>query len=135
MIFLYGASSLTNEENISSVYTFDTKNNSWQVPQISGTSSTKRQSLSALIDNKGKMYLFGGWLIDGNYTNDMLILDTIHFTWGKGSQVNAPTPRYLYGATLLPNQHIIYLGKWFLEINTQEDYRWLFFFLHFARTV
>ena len=41
----------------------------------------------------------------------MLILDTINLNWGKGSNVNVPTPRDAYGATLLPNQHIIYLGK------------------------
>ncbi|RIA85745.1 hypothetical protein C1645_830336 [Glomus cerebriforme] len=29
---------------------------------------------------------------------------------GKGSLVNAPTPRSTYGATLLPNNNIIYIG-------------------------
>ncbi len=43
----------------------------------------------------------------------MLILDTINLNWEKGSLVivNTPSPREAYGATLLPNQHIIYLGK------------------------
>jgi len=59
------------------------------------------------------MYLFGGCIggYEDNCFNDMLILDTINMNWGKGSLVNAPTPRDVYGATLLPNQHIIYLGK------------------------
>ncbi len=59
------------------------------------------------------MYLFGGlnYSKDSEFLNDMLILDTINLNWGIGSFVNAPTPRSYYGATLLPNQHIIYLGK------------------------
>ncbi|GBC05022.1 hypothetical protein RclHR1_00060035 [Rhizophagus clarus] len=58
------------------------------------------------------MYLFGGRAtnnIDGDL-NDMLILDTINLSWGKGSLINAPTPRRNYGATLLPNNNI-YIGK------------------------
>ncbi|CAB5098255.1 unnamed protein product [Rhizophagus irregularis] len=40
----------------------------------------------------------------------MITLDTINFRWGKGSSTNAPTSRINYGATLLPNQNIIYIG-------------------------
>ena len=65
-----------------------------------------------IIDYNGKMYLWGGTDSDyGNYLNDMLILDTINLSWGKGSSVGAPTARYHYGATLLPNKKIIYMGK------------------------
>ncbi|CAG8777214.1 16028_t:CDS:2, partial [Rhizophagus irregularis] len=35
---------------------------------------------------------------------------TINLNWGKGSIINAPTPRDRYGATLLPNNKIIYIG-------------------------
>ena len=41
----------------------------------------------------------------------MLILDTINLNWGKGSLVNAPSPRNYYGGALLPNNSIIYMGK------------------------
>ncbi|RGB41048.1 hypothetical protein C1646_663347 [Rhizophagus diaphanus] len=40
----------------------------------------------------------------------MLILNTINLNWEKGSLVNAPAPRCNYGATLLPNNKIIYMG-------------------------
>ena len=58
------------------------------------------------------MYLWGGRnRISFDYQNDMLILDTINLNWGKGSLFGAPTPRGYYGATLLPNQKIIYMGE------------------------
>jgi hypothetical protein len=41
----------------------------------------------------------------------MLILDTINLSWGKGSLVGVPSERFRYGATLLPNQKIIYMGE------------------------
>ncbi len=95
------------------VYTFDTQSNSWSVPKTIGVGVDK-YALTGIIDYNGKMYLFGGY--NSNYMylndlNDMLILDTINLNWEKGSLVNAPTPRSYYGATLLPNQHIIYIGK------------------------
>lgn len=55
------------------------------------------------------MYLWGGETDD--FVNDMLILDTINLSWRKRSMVNAPTPRTQYGAALLPDQNIIYMGK------------------------
>ncbi|GES82202.1 hypothetical protein GLOIN_2v1780468 [Rhizophagus clarus] len=57
-----------------------------------------------------KLYLFGGRTNSKQYVNDMFILDTVNFIWGKGSSVNASTPRGRYGAALLPNNKIIYIG-------------------------
>src|SRR5436305_10602429 len=61
------------------------------------------------------MYLFGGFLFNientNNYANDMAILDTINLRWEQGSSTNAPTSRGYYGAVLLPNQKIIYIGR------------------------
>ena len=41
----------------------------------------------------------------------MLILDTVNPNWSTGSIVGAPSPRVNYGAVLLPNNNIIYMGK------------------------
>ncbi|CAI2175439.1 8982_t:CDS:2 [Funneliformis geosporum] len=109
-LIFYGGRNLTNAENMALVYMFDTQTSSWYIPSISGVSFTKRRSLSAFIDYNKKMYLFGGWLIGGDFVNDMLILDTVNLTWGKGSSLNAPLPRINYGAVLLPSQDILYLG-------------------------
>jgi len=107
-LFLYGGTPLNTTEKMDLVYTFDGKTNLWSVPETIGVGVDKH-SLTGIVDYHGKMYLFGGY--DDKESNDMLIFDTINLNWGKGSLVDAPTPRDVYGATLLPNQQIIYLGK------------------------
>ncbi|RIA89549.1 hypothetical protein C1645_824736 [Glomus cerebriforme] len=110
-IILYGGRNLTNVENMALVYMFDTQTNSWNVPQMTGENYIRRRSLTAITDYNGKIYLFGGVLIgDDSFVNDMLIFDTINLSWGKGSSLNAPVPRINYGAVILPNKNIIYIG-------------------------
>ncbi len=107
-LFIYGGF-LFNETDL--VYTFDTKTNSWSVPKIIDDTIPKKAFITGIVDYNGKMYLFGGNNDNNTRSNDMLVLNTVNLNWGKGSFVNAPTPRDSYGATLLSNQHIIYLGK------------------------
>jgi N-acetylneuraminic acid mutarotase len=108
-LFLYGGNSI---EMTSLVYTFDPQSNTWTTPKITGVYTIRKYDLKGIIDNNGKMYLWGGWLNDeGSIANDMLILDTINFSWGKGSLIGVPTPSAHYGAVLLPSQKIIYMGK------------------------
>ncbi|RIA96736.1 hypothetical protein C1645_814920 [Glomus cerebriforme] len=60
------------------------------------------------VENDASVYTN---LIENNeFVNDMLILDSINLSWGKGSTLNAPVPRNSYAATLLPNKNIIYIG-------------------------
>jgi hypothetical protein len=109
MLFLYGG--LSNDE-MALVYTFDPQSNKWSIPNIIGDNTVRKQNLLGIVDNNGKMYLWGGFVDEDEVeVNDMLILDTINLSLGKGSLINAPTPRYNYGAVLLPDQTIIYLGK------------------------
>lgn len=113
-LILYGGRNLTKIESKPLVYAYDTQGNSWHIPTISGENYIKRRSLTAVVDYQGKVYLFGGKLLGfDSFVNDMITLDTINFRWGKGNSINAPTSRINYGATLLPNQNIIYIGKTF----------------------
>ncbi|RIA96740.1 hypothetical protein C1645_814924 [Glomus cerebriforme] len=112
ILFLYGGNSTDNDMAL--VYTFDTKSNSWSIPNITNMSGeeefSRKAFLTGIIDN-GSMYLWGGVEEISKYSvNDMLILDTINLSWRKGSLVNTPSPRRNYGATLLPNHQIIYMG-------------------------
>jgi hypothetical protein len=107
-LFLYGA--FTTEQTMASVYTFDSYSIAWSIPKITGINQYRKFGLTGIINNDGRMYLWSG-RTDIIYVNEMLILDTINFSWGKGSLVNAPIPRMHYGATLLPNNKIIYIGK------------------------
>ncbi|CAG8503422.1 8283_t:CDS:2 [Funneliformis caledonium] len=109
-LIVYGGRNLTNAETMAQIYVFDSQSNSWYIPSTTGVNYVKRRGLTAKIDNNGKIYLFGGWIIGSNYVNEMLILDTINLTWREGSSQDAPVPRINYGAVLLPNQNIIYLG-------------------------
>ncbi|CAG8649740.1 14088_t:CDS:2 [Funneliformis caledonium] len=106
-LFLYGGSS---DKVMSLVYTFDTQSNSWNIPKITGDNIVRKNNLKGIINNYGKMYLFGG-LFNGTTTqNDMFILDTKNLKWELGSTINAPSPRAVYGATYVSEQHILYLG-------------------------
>ncbi|GBB96542.1 hypothetical protein RclHR1_02780005 [Rhizophagus clarus] len=94
---------------------FDTQKLSWQdltninmVPLHVGATSAK-EDVTGVMGYNGKFYLWGG-IVDKVIVDDMLILDTINLSWEKGSSLNAPTSRYSFGATLLPNNKIIYIG-------------------------
>jgi N-acetylneuraminic acid mutarotase len=114
-IFLFGGQMEFNEEN-SLVYVFDTNNQEWNEPKIRGTPPLRRRNFSAVSDDAGRMYIFGGTA--DKYTgypnitdfNDMTILDTVHLTWYEGSKEGAPLPRTSYAATILPDGNIIYIG-------------------------
>ncbi|RGB43316.1 hypothetical protein C1646_749886 [Rhizophagus diaphanus] len=109
-MFLYGGISTNNDEK-DLIYIFDTRGNStnsWIT--LNAIGETNKAFLTS-IDNDGKMYLFGGKNeLNDEILNDMLIFDTITLTFTSGSVVNAPSMRTDYGAVLLPNKNIIYLG-------------------------
>ncbi|RGB41044.1 hypothetical protein C1646_752565 [Rhizophagus diaphanus] len=108
-LFVYGGGSFTNQA-MELVYTFDPHHMIWNPPKITGINAIRKSSLTGVMGYNGKFYLWGGSTYENIILNDMLILDTISLNWGKGSLVNAPTPRIFYGATLLPNNKIIYIG-------------------------
>ncbi|CAG8495631.1 20583_t:CDS:2 [Rhizophagus irregularis] len=106
-LFLYGGAS--TDQTMALVYTFDSQRIVWSVPKIAGVNTIRKRSLTGIINNDGRMYLWSGET-NTDYVNEMLILDTINLNWSKGSIINAPTPRMNYGAVLLPNNKIIYIG-------------------------
>ncbi|CAB4393088.1 unnamed protein product [Rhizophagus irregularis] len=111
-LFLYGGIIESTAETL--VYRYDTQSNAWSTPTITGINNIRKRDLIGIIDNNGKMYLWSGMKVinekNTNYVNDMLILDTINLSWGQGSTIGAPTARGNYGAILLPNNNIIYMG-------------------------
>ncbi|GBB96546.1 hypothetical protein RclHR1_02780009 [Rhizophagus clarus] len=118
-LFLFGG--VTSDQTMASVYTFNPQNNLWDTPKIVGVN--RKYELTGIINYEGKFYLWGGTTNGNDFANDMLILDTINFNWGKGSVVNAPIPRSNYGATLLSNNKIIYIGG--VNENVQVDFKTL----------
>lgn len=112
-LFLYGGIIESTAETL--VYRYDPQSNTWSTPTITGINNIRKRDLTGIIDNNGKMYLWSGMKVidekNTNYVNDMLIFDTINLSWGQGSLIGAPTARGNYGAVLLPNNNIIYMGK------------------------
>ena len=110
-LFLYGGSMTDN--TVALVYTYNPQSNSWSIPKITGNNTVRKYDFTGIIDRNGKMYLWGGVeIISGKDLNDMFILDTVNFRWEPaGSLINVPTPREVYGAVLLPENNIIYMGK------------------------
>jgi hypothetical protein len=114
-LFLYGGYPYDNALPL--VYTYDTESSKWHVPTISGSNDIRKRNLVGVIDYNGKMYLWGGLIgkltdeVSERFDNHMLILDTVNLNWGQGSLVGAPPPRIHYGAALLPNKVIIYIGE------------------------
>ncbi|GBC10142.1 hypothetical protein RclHR1_09380002 [Rhizophagus clarus] len=105
-LFLYGGNSSVTTMEL--VYAFDPQSNSWSIPKITGGIPARKHDLTGIIDHKGLMYLWGG--STDTTLNDMLILDTINFVWEKGGVLGVPTAREYYGATLLADNNIIYMG-------------------------
>ena len=115
-MFLYGGFS-SPEDEPGLVYTYNTQNGVWSIPNVRrDNNNTRKRSLEAVSDYNGQIYLFGGSSDKLDASNDMLILDTINLVWKAGSSANAPSVRFYYGATLLPNQTIIYFGMFILII-------------------
>jgi hypothetical protein len=109
---LFSFGGYTSDKTMALVYTFDPQHIIWNPQKITGINPIRKQDLTGVIGYNGKFYLWGGITTENKiFLNDMLILDTINLNWEKGSLVNAPTPRYNFGATLLPNNKIIYMGK------------------------
>ncbi|RIA81237.1 hypothetical protein C1645_865206 [Glomus cerebriforme] len=110
-LILYGGFA---NQMMSSLYTFDTQSNTWS-SKITGN-IPRKGALSGIMEHNGKMYLWGGSADRIKSLNDMFILDTINLFGGIVNLVDAPKSRFNYGATLIPNNNIIYMGGFNSEI-------------------
>jgi hypothetical protein len=109
-LFLYGGQTFGNQ-TMELVYAFDAQHNAWFVPKPTGKPPVGKDYMFPVIDYNGLLYMFGGSAPGVGFVNDMFILDTIHFTWGKSNAINPPSNRDGYSAVFLPNKTIVYIGK------------------------
>ncbi|RHZ51574.1 hypothetical protein Glove_476g71 [Diversispora epigaea] len=98
------------------VYTYDYPTSTWSIPELSGI-VPPRQHIRGVIDNSGKIYIFGGYnatnliTFAGYLYNDMNVLNTVSKTWTTlSTSGNLPIRCFEYTANILPNGIIVYIG-------------------------
>ncbi|KAG9297068.1 hypothetical protein G9A89_004934 [Geosiphon pyriformis] len=69
-----------------------------------------RTEIDTVIDEKGKIYFWGGIRNNVYMNKKMYIYDTNSTSWTQITPLNCPLPRFSYTATLLPDGRIIYIG-------------------------
>ncbi|CAG8496020.1 8042_t:CDS:2, partial [Scutellospora calospora] len=114
-----------NKISTSLVYTFNTFDQTWSAPKISGDSPQRRKEITSFFNpSDKKIYIFGG-LSDTTtgsseslYYNDMIILDTIHLTWTMNTFSFAPTKRAGHTLTMWNEMVFMIGGK---EIYTNDN--------------
>ncbi|CAG8456562.1 11834_t:CDS:2 [Funneliformis caledonium] len=111
-LFLYGGMPYDNTETMALIYAFDARSYSWGIPKMFDVNIGRKDNLKGIVDDKGKMYMFGGnsGVNLNDNRNDMIIFDTINLDWKIGSSINAPSPRCVFGSTLISDHLIIYIG-------------------------
>ncbi|CAJ0844254.1 8612_t:CDS:2, partial [Entrophospora sp. SA101] len=86
------------------VQKFDLATQSWSNPLISGNEPLNITGINCVV-SKDAIYIFGG-----NTLNNLYILNTSTLTWTVSTATNAPTARFRYSVTLLPNGDALYIG-------------------------
>ncbi|KAF0476406.1 kelch repeat protein [Gigaspora margarita] len=118
-IFLIGGEMFvpnTNTPNFTStVYIFNSTTSQWSMHNIISFNSsfTTRKEMQAIVDNNGKIFIFGGSSYDTINTifyGDMNILDINTMTWSTPAQDFLIHTYVDYSATLLANGNIVYIG-------------------------
>ncbi|RHZ82104.1 hypothetical protein Glove_114g198 [Diversispora epigaea] len=105
-IFIFGGA---NQDKIIS---FNTKSQEW-FSLITEGEPIRRRDMQAVIDNKGNIYMFGGYNEFNNtltFFRDMIIFNILTYTYSNEKIYNNPPNICGYTATLLQNGSIVYIG-------------------------
>ncbi|CAI2185784.1 15156_t:CDS:2, partial [Funneliformis geosporum] len=89
--YLFGGfmrNNLNQDAFVSNVHSFNLNCLSWSIPYIEGT-TPERRSMKGVIDNTGKIYIFGGYI--------------------DKTLASKPTTQY-FTVTMLSNGAIVYIG-------------------------
>ncbi|KAG9294603.1 hypothetical protein G9A89_008082 [Geosiphon pyriformis] len=93
------------------IYSINLENDLKPTWAVTGSNSSAlpspRENVPSIINDKGQMYIWGGW---GITDKAMYILDTNKLTWQKSTPANAPDTRSFSPGVLLPDGRIIFIG-------------------------
>ncbi|CAG8709158.1 15491_t:CDS:2 [Cetraspora pellucida] len=116
ILFLIGG--IMVPSNHTMVYSFNTNIENWSNITTSDVLNQRRKGSSLSYDpDSGKIYIFGGQSISNlsEWFNEMIIFDSIHFSWSNVTLDSAPSKRSGHTATLLKTGIIVFIGGW--ELN------------------
>jgi hypothetical protein len=98
-------------KSVSPVHSYNSPNNVWNTQSLSGVRPIGRNQMRIVTDYNGKIYLLTGFdfTVQGvTRSNGLFVCDTLNLNCEiKDASVFS---RMSYGATLLPNGMIVYLG-------------------------
>ncbi|KAF0436918.1 galactose oxidase [Gigaspora margarita] len=107
------------------IYTFDTKNSTWNSLTTYGILPPIRKGVRPVF-SYGRLYAFSGFNnFKGAYYNSLDILDT-KFNWSNITLSNAPPGRDGYVSALLSDGNILYLGGYVSERTVDLDIVYLY---------
>ncbi|CAG8579437.1 7647_t:CDS:2, partial [Cetraspora pellucida] len=118
IIFLIGGLMFDSNNKISNslVYTFNTIDQTWSSPKISGHSPQRRKEITSIVNpDDEKIYIFGGLSdattgsSESKYFNNFIILDTVHLTWTTNNFSSASTKRAGHTLTIC-NKILVLIG-------------------------
>ncbi|RHZ53550.1 hypothetical protein Glove_441g37 [Diversispora epigaea] len=119
-IYLYGGFMLNKDldyDYSNLVYTYDYPTSTWSALELGGDTVPPRQDIRGVINNLGKIYIFGGYNSTnltsrtGRLYDDMNVLNTVSSTWTTLSiSGSLPNKCCHYTANILPNGNIVYIG-------------------------
>ncbi|CAG8791046.1 4365_t:CDS:2 [Gigaspora margarita] len=124
IILTFGGSSGGNYD-YQLIYTFDTKNSTWNSLTTYGILPPIRKGVRPVF-SYGRLYAFGGFNnFNGAYYNSLDMLDT-RFNWSNITLSNTPPGRDGYVSALLSDGNILYLGGYVSEQTVGLDIVYLY---------
>ncbi|CAG8679950.1 6129_t:CDS:2 [Dentiscutata erythropus] len=110
IILTFGGIGLNNSYGYQLIYTFDTKNSTWNSLTTNGIQPPIRKGVRPVF-TYGRLYAFGGFdNTAGKYYNSLDMLDSIGFVWSNITLLDGPSGRDGYVSALLSDGNILYLG-------------------------
>ncbi|CAG8681798.1 24048_t:CDS:2 [Gigaspora margarita] len=120
IIFLIGGI-MNPPANDTVAYSFNTNIGNWSNITTSGGLNQKRKGSSLSYDpDSGYIYIFGGQSVSNSskWFHEMIIFDSINFSWSNVTSSTAPSKRSGHTATLLKSGIIVFIGGWELNENS-----------------
>lgn len=102
--YVYGGI-LQNCESSCKLFTFDSVHEAWDIPKVRGNVPGPLDEHSAAMREDGKMFVFGGYGVNGVLVNDIFTFNVNHNFWHHETLTrdHKPCPRAGHSSLLIKN--------------------------------